>query len=155
MPAAYILKSQSTGKFYIGSALDLTERLAEHHRGHSPYTRNLGYWLLAYSDHYATLSETRQRERQIKSWKSRNAMQELIDTAVGSSVPSTGLLFPSLGIASNSPLPTLSSKMASCLSRCPGPAVIGPNRKLSSAVPGGLTSVMHTKGNSRRDRLIG
>jgi putative endonuclease len=87
MPAAYILKSQSTGKFYIGSALDLTERLAEHHRGHSPYTRNRGPWLLAYSEHYATLSEARQRERQIKSWKSHNAVQELIDAAVGLSVP--------------------------------------------------------------------
>ena len=42
MPATYILKSQSTGKFYIGSALHLDQRLAEHQRGHSPYTRDRG-----------------------------------------------------------------------------------------------------------------
>jgi putative endonuclease len=81
MPSTYILKSQSTGKFYIGSALDLDLRLAEHHRGHSPYTRTRGPWLLAYSEHYATLQEARQRERQIKSWKSSRSVQELIDAA--------------------------------------------------------------------------
>jgi putative endonuclease len=81
MPAAYILKSQSTGKFYIGSALHLDQRLAEHQRGHSPYTRNRGPWSLAYSEHYTTLSEARQREREIKSWKSHHAVQELIDAA--------------------------------------------------------------------------
>ncbi len=48
MAAAYILKSQSTGKFYVGSALNLDQRLAEHQRGHSPYTRNRGPWALAY-----------------------------------------------------------------------------------------------------------
>ena len=81
MPTAYILKSQSTGKFYIGSALDLDQRLAEHLRGHSPYTRGRGPWTLAYSEDYATLPEARRRERQIKSWKSSRSVQELIDAA--------------------------------------------------------------------------
>ncbi len=81
MPTTYILKSQSTGKFYIGSTLDLDQRLAEHHRGHSPYTRGRGPWTLAYSEHYATLPEARRRERKIKSWKSSRSVQELIDAA--------------------------------------------------------------------------
>jgi putative endonuclease len=81
VPTAYILKSQSTGKFYIGSALHLGKRLAEHERGHSPYTRDRGPWVLAYSEDYATLLEARRRERQIKSWKSSRSVQELIDAA--------------------------------------------------------------------------
>ncbi len=45
MPAAYILQSESSGKFYIGSAEDFPSRLAEHLRGYSPYTRNRGPFL--------------------------------------------------------------------------------------------------------------
>jgi putative endonuclease len=83
MPATYILKSQSTGKFYIGSALHLDQRLAEHQRGHSPYTRDRGPWILAYCEHYETLLEARRRERQMKSWKSSRSVQQLIDAAFG------------------------------------------------------------------------
>ncbi len=83
MAAAYILKSQSTGKFYVGSALNLDQRLAEHQRGHSPYTRNRGPWALAYFETYTTLPEARRRELQIKSWKSHRSVQELIDASAG------------------------------------------------------------------------
>jgi putative endonuclease len=82
VPTVYILKSQSTAKFYIGSALHLEARLAEHERGHSPYTRDRGPWALAYSEDYATLPEARRRERQMKSWKSSRSVQELIDAVV-------------------------------------------------------------------------
>jgi putative endonuclease len=80
MPAIYILKSEYDGRFYVGSTLDLTKRLAEHHRGHSPYTKARGSWILAYCESYETLPEARQRERQTKSWKSHRSVQELIDT---------------------------------------------------------------------------
>ena len=79
MPAAYILQSKSTGKFYIGSAEDLPSRLAEHLRGHSPYTRNRGPWVLVYSEQHSLLAEARRRERQIKSWKSHRSVQDLIN----------------------------------------------------------------------------
>jgi putative endonuclease len=83
MPAAYILQSESTGKFYIGSAKDLPSRLAEHLRGHSPYTHNRGPWVLVYSEHHSLLAEARRRERQIKSWKSHRSVQDLIDQSGG------------------------------------------------------------------------
>jgi putative endonuclease len=79
MPATYILQSESSGRFYIGSAEDLPGRLAEHLRGHSPYTRNRGPWVLVYSEQHPVLAEARRRERQIKSWKSHRSVQELIN----------------------------------------------------------------------------
>jgi len=79
----YILQSAATDKFYVGSALDLDSRLAEHFRGHSPYTRTRGPWKLVYSERCETLSEARKRERQIKSWKSHRSIQELITAKVG------------------------------------------------------------------------
>ena len=83
MPALYVLKSASSGKFYIGSALNLDRRLEEHQRGHSLYTKDRGPWELVYREDYATLPEARDSERQIKSWKSHRSVQELIDKAVG------------------------------------------------------------------------
>lgn len=81
MATIYVLKSVSTGKFYIGSALHLLHRLEEHHRGHSPYTRGRGPWELVYQEEYATLVEARRRERQLKSWKCHRLVQELIENS--------------------------------------------------------------------------
>ncbi len=83
MPALYILQSTTTNKFYVGSAQDLAARIAEHCRGHSPYTRNRGPWVLVYQEEFATLAEARRRERQVKSWKSHRSILQLIQPAVG------------------------------------------------------------------------
>ncbi len=66
MPAVYILQSTTTQKFYVGSAVDLSARSAEHHRGHSPYTRSRGPWVLVYQEEFATLAEARRRELPVK-----------------------------------------------------------------------------------------
>jgi putative endonuclease len=79
MAFAYILKSSSSGKFYIGSADDASERLVGHQRGQTPYTRPRGPWRLVYQEEYLTLAEAQRRERQLKSWKSHRSIQELID----------------------------------------------------------------------------
>ena len=55
----------------------------EHPRGHSPYTRSRGPWVLVYQEQFATLVEARRRERRVKSWKSHRSIQELIDHALG------------------------------------------------------------------------
>ena len=79
MPFLYILQSETTRKFYIGTAVDIPSRFAEHQRGHSSYTRGRGPWELVYQEQYETLAEACRRERQLKSWKSHRSVQELID----------------------------------------------------------------------------
>ena len=81
MPAVYILKSESTGRFYIGCAQDPQYRLTEHQRGQTLSTRGRGPWLLVYQERFDTLAQARQRERQLKSWKSHRSIQALIDDA--------------------------------------------------------------------------
>ncbi len=81
MAFLYILRSETTGNFYIGSALDSDARFSEHERGHSTYSRGRGPWVRVYQEEYATLAEARRRERQLKSWKSHRSIQELIDSA--------------------------------------------------------------------------
>jgi putative endonuclease len=76
----YVLRSRSSGRFYIGSTTDLQRRLAEHARGHSPSTRDRGPWELVYQEEYAELAQARRRERQMKSWKSHRLIQQLIES---------------------------------------------------------------------------
>jgi len=63
-----ILQS-STGRHYIGSTVDLDQRLKQHRRGHTHTTRRLGELTLAASKEVGTLSEARQIERRLKAKK--------------------------------------------------------------------------------------
>src|SRR5215813_1930755 len=81
MPVVYILQSESTQKFYIGSGEDALVRLGEHQRVQTISTRGRGPWTLVYQEQFETLSEARRRERQLKSWKSHRSIQELIDAS--------------------------------------------------------------------------
>ena len=62
----YILQSESSGRFYVGSADDLDRRLSEHLRRHTPSTRGRGPWKLAYTERFETLIQARRRELEIK-----------------------------------------------------------------------------------------
>jgi putative endonuclease len=83
MNVTYILQSESSGKFYIGSTSDLDRRLAEHLRGHSLSTRHRGPWKLVHTEHFGSLLEARRRELQIKGWKSSKTILALLKTTAG------------------------------------------------------------------------
>ena len=83
MAVAYILRSRSSGRYDIGSTTDLSRPLAEHARGHSPFTRGRGPRERVYREEHAELAEARRRERQIKSWKSHRLIQQLIELRLG------------------------------------------------------------------------
>ena len=74
----YILQSVNK-KYYIGCTQDIYRRLHEHNRGLSKYTRNKGPWMLKYKEEYESLCLARKRERQIKSWKKREAIERLVN----------------------------------------------------------------------------
>jgi putative endonuclease len=79
----YILRSESSGRFYVGSTDSLDRRLSEHHRGHTPSTRRRGPWKLIYTETFETLLQARRRELEIKNWKSAKLIQALIRSSVG------------------------------------------------------------------------
>ena len=78
----YILQSETTGRYYIGSTDDLDRRLSEHLRGHSLSTRRRGPWKVAHREQFDTLLEARRRELEIKRWKSSKMIRALINGAV-------------------------------------------------------------------------
>ncbi len=74
----YILRSETTNQYYVGSTGDISKRVKEHNTGKSVYTKNKGPWTLMYQETYNTLGEARRREKQIKAWKKRAAIERLI-----------------------------------------------------------------------------
>ena len=68
MAWVYILEG-STGRHYIGSTVDLKQRLEQHRRGHTYTTRRLGELRLAAAQEVGTLQEARRIERMLKAKK--------------------------------------------------------------------------------------
>ncbi|MBN1649957.1 MAG: GIY-YIG nuclease family protein, partial [Bacteroidales bacterium] len=74
----YILFSKKLNKYYIGSTYDLVERLRKHNSNHKGFTGKIGDWKVVYSEIFDSKISALARERQVKKWKSRIAIEKLI-----------------------------------------------------------------------------
>ncbi len=83
----YILFSAGRNRYYIGHSGNLEERIKKHHTHHKGFTGNTDDWKIVYTEKYPTKSEAYARERQVKKWKSRKAIEKLINSSVGSAHP--------------------------------------------------------------------
>ncbi len=77
----YILESEGSGRYYVGSTADLEDRLERHNRGRSKYTKSGIPWKVVFTEHYDTRGEAVRREKQIKNRKSRSYIEGLIRTS--------------------------------------------------------------------------
>ncbi len=80
----YILKLVDNS-YYIGSTNDLKKRLNYHEKGRVRSTKGKLPFELIYTEEYDNRSEAQSREYQIKKWKSRKAIERLINKALSSS----------------------------------------------------------------------
>jgi len=76
----YLLLSESKNRYYIGYSSNLEARLIRHNQKSKGFTGNINDWKVVYTEQYNTKEEAQKRELQIKSWKSRIKIQELIST---------------------------------------------------------------------------
>lgn len=74
----YILKNETTGKYYIGSTNNLNRRLRQHKAGTTRTTRVLKTDKLVYYEEYSDIFLARQREKKLKSYKSRKYIDWLV-----------------------------------------------------------------------------
>ena len=81
MPEVYILECKD-GRFYVGSANNLSIRLIDHNHGKCKFTKSRLPVRLVYKEKYSMLSLARKRERQIKNWKSRFMIEKLVKSYV-------------------------------------------------------------------------
>ena len=74
----YILYSEKLDKYYIGSTGDLEGRLQRHNTSNHGFTSTGKPWIMKYSEVFENKTLALKRELQLKNWKNRNAIEELI-----------------------------------------------------------------------------
>lgn len=75
----YILYSEKTDSFYVGSTTNLEDRLKRHNSGRSTYTKKGMPWRVVYIKEYPTRAEAYRAEMYIKAQKSRKYIEQLIN----------------------------------------------------------------------------
>jgi len=63
----YILRSQRTQKYYVGSTQDFANRLREHNHGETRSIRHGIPWELVHQESFSTRAEAVQQENKIKA----------------------------------------------------------------------------------------
>lgn len=76
MAYTYILKL-ANGQYYVGSTMNLTNRLQEHNEGKNLTTKKFLPVKLVYYEEYSTREEALEREKQLHGW-SRAKKEKLI-----------------------------------------------------------------------------
>ena len=74
----YILFNKTRNRYYIGCTSDLEQRLVKHNQNHKGFTGKVADWEVVYFEIFANKAEAMVREKQIKNWKSRVAIEKLI-----------------------------------------------------------------------------
>jgi putative endonuclease len=80
MPATfYILFSRSADKYYIGHTTEpIEERIRKHNTNHGGFTGKYRDWILSYSEEFPSKELAYAREREVKSWKSKQKVRGLL-----------------------------------------------------------------------------
>ena len=78
MPDVYVLRSQSTGRPYVGFTSDTVQRLGQHNAGITKSTKNRGPWELIYSEPHSTRAAAMKRERYFKTGQGREEIKRLV-----------------------------------------------------------------------------
>ena len=73
----YVLKSEKTGRRYVGSCENLETRLRRHNLGHSKATRHGAPWTLVHTEMFCNRTDATRRERYYKSGRGRDELNQL------------------------------------------------------------------------------
>ena len=75
----YILYSEKLDKFYIGSTNNISGRLQSHNTSNKGFTSTGKPWIIVFSEEFDDRKSAIKRESQLKKWKNRKALEELIN----------------------------------------------------------------------------
>ena len=73
----YVLRSERTGRRYVGSCGNLADRIRRHNAGESKGTKHGLAWALIQSEVFVTRAEAAQRERYYKTGRGRDELDKL------------------------------------------------------------------------------
>src|SRR5690606_26772672 len=81
MYSVYILYSLALDRYYVGMTSNIQQRLKKHNANSKGFTKKANDWTVKYIEKYNNKNDAEQRERKIKSWKSRKMIDKLISEA--------------------------------------------------------------------------
>ncbi len=79
MACVYILQSEKTEAFYVGSTSEIKRRFREHQQGKVPSTKGMLPVKLLLHQQYPTLSLARRIESKLKRFKRRDFLIKIIE----------------------------------------------------------------------------
>ena len=78
MFCVYVLKSEKTGRRYVGSCENVADRLRRHNAGESKSTKHGVPWILLRFEKFATRSAAMNKERYYKSGRGRDELDQIV-----------------------------------------------------------------------------
>ena len=75
----YILQSERTGRYYVGSAADPDNRLLDHNHTTRGFTARHRPWRIVFRQDLGSKVAAQSAERRVKRWKSRRMIERLLD----------------------------------------------------------------------------
>jgi putative endonuclease len=73
---AYIIESESSGKWYYGFTEDLDQRIKDHQSNRSKYTRFKGPWKLIFKREFLDKTEALRFEKHLKTIRNKEFIKE-------------------------------------------------------------------------------
>jgi putative endonuclease len=73
----YVLRSERTGRRYVGSCEDFEDRFRRHNAGESKASKYGAPWILLHKESFATRSDAMMKERYYKSGRGRDELDRL------------------------------------------------------------------------------
>ena len=73
----YVLRSEKTGRRYVGSSQDIEKRMRQHNSGQSLATRHGVPWKLIHCEKFTNRAEAVRQERFYKTGKGRDLLDQL------------------------------------------------------------------------------
>lgn len=74
----YVLRSQRTGRRYVGCTADLDRRFSEHNRGQTAATRGGAPWVLVHKEPFEAHTDAARRERFLKTGRGRSELDRML-----------------------------------------------------------------------------
>ena len=78
MACIYILQSLRSGKYYIGSTIDLKRRLNQHNSAWEHTGKSMGPFELKFSQEFSSINIARETELKLKAFKRRDYIEKII-----------------------------------------------------------------------------
>jgi len=78
----YIIQSETSSRYYIGSAKDVAQRLAYHNSGKVIATRNKGPWIVKHAQEYPTATMARKIEYKLKRLKNKTIIDRIVSDQI-------------------------------------------------------------------------